>query len=97
MYETYNTSMLDKHEGRPSIHPKYDLKLWLYAKVTSGLDMNQVYNIFMTMTQDIRADCCVLIVGNLYFDMRQQSPTIPKLVQEQIIMVKANPRAELKA
>ena len=49
------------------------------------------------MTQDIRADCCVLIVGNLHFDMRQQSPTISELVQEQIIMVKVNSRAKLEA
>jgi hypothetical protein len=40
MYETYNTSMLAKHEGKPSIHPEYNLKLWLDAKVTSRLDMN---------------------------------------------------------
>ena len=55
-------------------HLKYHMEFWLEAKATDRPNKNQVYNISITTTQDIRSGCSVLTINTPQPDLGQPSP-----------------------
>jgi len=59
----YNTQLKKRYRNDPLTHPEFDLDLWLKVGLSSGPNINQVYDISNTMVEDLRTTQSVSIVG----------------------------------
>jgi hypothetical protein len=78
----------------PSTYPKYDSELWLEVGATGGPNKNQIYDISITMTQDLMSGCSVSTVGTPQSYSRHPSSAVKELVDEQVGALKVEIEAK---
>jgi len=77
-----------------STHPKYDSELWLEVGATGESNKNRIYDISITMTQDLMSGCSVSTVGSLQSCSRHPSSVVKELVEEQVGALKVEIEAK---
>jgi hypothetical protein len=83
-HETYNSWLKKRHEDDPSIHPDFDLDLWLEARSFDGPNRNLVYELSNTTTENLWTARSVSIIRCLQSIPSTQSLEFVALLDQRV-------------